>query len=79
MSKPTALLQGTLYLLILKILDVEPRSGWSISQRLWQMSNETLQVSHGSLYLRCTSSSTKAGFKANGGHRTPDAPSSCIP
>src|SRR4030088_1314843 len=49
-SKPTALLQGTLYLLILKILDIEPRTGWSISQRLRQMSNETLQVSHGSLY-----------------------------
>ena len=50
MSKPTALLQGTLYLLILKILDLEPRTGWSISQRLRQLSNETLQVSHGSLY-----------------------------
>ena len=50
MSKPTALLQGTLYLLILKILDLEPRTGWVISQRLRQMSNETLQASHGSLY-----------------------------
>jgi transcriptional regulator len=50
MSKPVALLQGTLYLLILKILDLEPRTGWDISQRLRQMSNETLQASHGSLY-----------------------------
>src|ERR1700738_1918655 len=50
MSKPTALLQGTLYLLTLKTLDLEPRTGWAISQRLRQMSNETLQVSHGSLY-----------------------------
>jgi len=50
MSKPAALLQGTLYLLILKILDLEPRTGWAISQRLRQMSNETLQASHGSLY-----------------------------
>ncbi|WP_321475909.1 PadR family transcriptional regulator [uncultured Paludibaculum sp.] len=50
MSKPGALLQGTLHVLILKILDLEPRTGWSISQRLRQMSNETLQVSHGSLY-----------------------------
>jgi PadR family transcriptional regulator PadR len=49
-SKPAALLQGTLDLLILKILDLEPRTGWAISQRLRQMSNETLQVSHGSLY-----------------------------
>ena len=50
MSKPTTLVQGTLDLLILKILDLEPRTGWAISQRLRQMSNETLQVSHGSLY-----------------------------
>jgi transcriptional regulator len=50
MSKPTALVQGTLFLLILKILDLEPRTGWAISQRLRQMSNETLQASHGSLY-----------------------------
>lgn len=50
MSKPTSLVQGTLYLLILKILDLEPRTGWAISQRLRQMSNETLQASHGSLY-----------------------------
>src|SRR5947209_3709416 len=50
MSRPSALLQGTLYLLILKILELEPRTGWAISQRLRQMSNEALQVSHGSLY-----------------------------
>lgn len=50
MSKPAALLQGTLHVLILKILEIEPRTGWSISQRLRQMSNEALQVSHGSLY-----------------------------
>lgn len=50
MSKPVALLQGTLDLLILTILNLEPKTGWSISQRLRQMSNETLRVSHGSLY-----------------------------
>lgn len=50
MSKPHAMLQGTLDLLILTILNLEPRTGWAISQRLRQMSNETLQVSHGSLY-----------------------------
>jgi len=49
-SKPAALLQGTLDLLILTILNLEPKTGWAISQRLRQMSNETLQVSHGSLY-----------------------------
>lgn len=50
MSKPAALLQGTLDLLILTILNLQPKTGWAISQRLRQMSNETLQVSHGSLY-----------------------------
>ena len=50
MSKPQSLVQGTLSLLILKILALEPRTGWAISQRLRQMSNEALQASHGSLY-----------------------------
>src|SRR5260370_17001591 len=50
MRRAVELLQGTLHVLILKILDLEPRTGWAISQRLRQMSNETLQVSHGSLY-----------------------------
>lgn len=50
MSKPQALVQGTLSLLILKILDLEPHTGWAISGRLRQMSNEILQASHGSLY-----------------------------
>ncbi|MBY0507187.1 MAG: PadR family transcriptional regulator [Bryobacteraceae bacterium] len=48
--KPAALLQGTLDVLILKLLHQEPRTGWAISARLRQMSNEALQVSHGSLY-----------------------------
>ena len=50
MSKPPNLVQGTLDLLILKILDLEPRSGWAIGQRLRQVSNQALQVSDGSLY-----------------------------
>jgi transcriptional regulator len=50
MTKPQALLQGTLDLLILTILNLEPRTGWALSQRLRQMSAEALQVSHGSLY-----------------------------
>ena len=50
MSKPPNLVQGTLNLLILKILDLEPRSGWAIGQRLRQVSGEALQVSDGSLY-----------------------------
>lgn len=50
LSKPTTLIQGTLDLLILTILHLEPKTGWAISHRLRQMSNEALQVSHGSLY-----------------------------
>jgi PadR family transcriptional regulator PadR len=50
LSKPTDLVQGTLDLLILKILALEPLNGWSVSQRLKQVSGDILQVSDGSLY-----------------------------
>ncbi len=50
MSKPTDLVQGTLDLLILKILALEPLHGWAIGQRLRQFSGDVLQVSDGSLY-----------------------------
>jgi len=44
------LLQGTLDLLILKTLDLEPMHGWGISQRIQQVSESVLQVNQGSLY-----------------------------
>ena len=50
MSKPPDLVQGTLDLLLLKILAVEPLHGWAIGQRLTQFSGDVLQVSDGSLY-----------------------------
>ncbi len=50
MTKPPDLVQGTLDLLILTILDLEPRSGWAIGQRLKQVSKDVLRVSDGSLY-----------------------------
>ena len=50
MSRPSDLVQGTLDLLILNILALEPLHGWAISQRLKQVSGEVLQVSDGSLY-----------------------------
>ncbi|HET9265898.1 MAG TPA: PadR family transcriptional regulator [Vicinamibacterales bacterium] len=50
MSKPSDLLQGTLDLLILKIIALEPLHAWAISQRLKQISGDVLQVSDGSLY-----------------------------
>src|SRR3954449_7111569 len=49
-SKPNDLVQGTLDLLLLKILALEPLHGWAISQRLKQLSSDVLQVSDGSLY-----------------------------
>jgi PadR family transcriptional regulator len=48
--KPNDLVQGTLGLLILKILALEPMHGWALSQRLKQMSKDVLQVGAGSLY-----------------------------
>lgn len=50
MSKPPDLVQGTLDLLLLKILALEPLHGFAISQRLRQVSRDVLQVSDGSLY-----------------------------
>src|SRR5215475_6871890 len=50
MSRPSDLVQGTLDLLLLKILALEPLNGWAISQRLKQVSGDVLQVSDGSLY-----------------------------
>jgi transcriptional regulator len=50
MSKPSDLVQGTLDLLLLKILALEPMHGWAISQRLNQISADVLRVSDGSLY-----------------------------
>jgi PadR family transcriptional regulator PadR len=50
MSRPPDLLQGTLDLLILKMLDLEPMHGWAIGRRLKHVSQDVLQVSVGSLY-----------------------------
>ncbi len=49
-QQPSDLLQGTLDLLILKTLALEPMHGWGISQRIQQVSKEVLQVGQGSLY-----------------------------
>ena len=46
----TQLLQGTLDLLILRILDLAPNHGWGISNRLQQISKDGLKTSQGSLY-----------------------------
>jgi len=49
-SEKTDLLQGTLDLLILKTLALEPMHGWGISQRIQQISGDVLRVTQGSLY-----------------------------
>jgi PadR family transcriptional regulator, regulatory protein PadR len=50
MGKATDLVQGTLDLLILKTLSLEPMNGWAIAKRIVQVSNSVLQVQQGSLY-----------------------------
>jgi PadR family transcriptional regulator PadR len=50
MSKPTGLVQGTLDLLILKVIALEPMHGWAIAQRIRQISGDVLQVGQGALY-----------------------------
>ena len=50
MSKPTDLVQGTLDLLILTVIAIEPMHGWAIAHRIKQMSNEVLQVGQSALY-----------------------------
>jgi PadR family transcriptional regulator, regulatory protein PadR len=50
MGKPSDLVQGTLDLLILKTVSLDPQHGWAIAKRIQQISNEVLQVQQGSLY-----------------------------
>jgi PadR family transcriptional regulator PadR len=50
MPPQSDLLQGTLDLLILKSLTLEPMHGWGIAQRIQQVSKDVLQVGQGSLY-----------------------------
>ena len=50
MPERTELLQGTLDLLILKSLQLEPLHGWGISKRIRQLSRDALQINQGSLY-----------------------------
>lgn len=50
MSQPNDVVRGTLDLLILKALSLEPMHGWAIAQRLEQLSRDALRVGQGSLY-----------------------------
>lgn len=50
MGKPNDLVQGTLDLLILKTISLEPTHGWAIAKRIEQVSKDVLRVQQGSLY-----------------------------
>jgi PadR family transcriptional regulator, regulatory protein PadR len=50
LGKPTDLVQGTLDLLILKTISLEPANGWAIAKRIVQVSGDVLRVQQGSLY-----------------------------
>ena len=50
MSKPSDLIHGTLDLLILNTIALEPSHGWAIAKRIQQVSKEALQISQGALY-----------------------------
>lgn len=50
MGKPSDLVQGTLDLLVLKTISLEPMHGWAIAKRIQQISEDVLRVQQGSLY-----------------------------
>ncbi|MBV9763186.1 MAG: PadR family transcriptional regulator [Acidobacteriaceae bacterium] len=50
MSRPSDMIQGTLDLLILKTISIEPKHGWAIAKRIEQVSEEALQITQGALY-----------------------------
>lgn len=50
MSIDTAVIRGTLDLLILRVLTLEPMHGWGISERIQSLSRESLRAQQGSLY-----------------------------
>lgn len=66
MAKPKSdLLQGTLDLLVLKTLELEPMHGWGITQRIQQVSESVLQVNQGSLYPALHRLEEQGWIKAN--------------
>jgi hypothetical protein len=73
MSKPTDLVQGTLDLLILKIIALEPMHGWAIAQRIRQVSSDVLQVGKARCIPRCTNWNAKGGSNRSGTFPKPTA------
>jgi PadR family transcriptional regulator, regulatory protein PadR len=67
MPTSTDLLQGTLDLLILQTLSLEPMHGWGVAQRIQQVSKEALQIGQGSLYPALYRLEYKGWIKAEWG------------
>ena len=67
---PLDLPQGTLDLLILKTLDLGPRHGWAISERLHQISSATLSIKQGTLYPALHRLERRGWIKAEWGAST---------
>jgi PadR family transcriptional regulator PadR len=67
MDERIGLPQGTLDLLILKTLALEPQHGWAISERIQQISSNVLQVQQGSLYPALHRLERRGWIKANWG------------
>ena len=65
MGKPSDLVQGTLDLLILKTISLEPMHGWAIAKRIEQVSGDVLQVQQGSLYPALHRLEQQAWIKAH--------------
>ncbi len=72
-SAKSGLLQGTLDMLILKVVALGPTHGYAIAQRLQQMSRDVLQVQQGSLYPALHRLESAAGCARSGRRPTPDA------
>jgi len=66
MAKPTDLVQGTLDLLILKTISLEPKHGWAIAKRIQQVSQEALQIQQGSCTRRYTGWNSRPGSRPSG-------------
>jgi PadR family transcriptional regulator PadR len=67
MSPSVEILQGTLDLLILKTVALEPMHGWGIAQRIQQVSREALQIQQGSLYPALYRLERKGSIRAEWG------------
>jgi len=67
MAKPTDLVQGTLDLLILKTISLEPKHGWAIAKRIQLVSQDALQIQQGSLYPALHRLEQQAWIKAEWG------------